>query len=216
MKTRLLLALLVGAAVLPNLQGCFPVVAAGVTTGVVAAVDRRSLGAQTEDEEIEWKAASRIKAKLGDKGHVNVTSYNRRLLLTGEVGNEAARAEAEQAAGAVPNVAGVTNELTIGPVSSLTDRSNDSYVTTKVKTRSLDSGKFNVIHVKVVTEAGVVYLLGMVTQAEADAAIQVARTTGGVRKVVNLFEIISSDKARELDISGGSQNKAAPAQSPRP
>ena len=199
MKNKLLAALLVGATVLPALQGCFPMVAAGVTSGVLATVDRRSLGTQTEDESIEWKASARVSEKLGDKGHVNFTSFNRKVLITGEVPTGEDKAEAERIVSSVANVQGVYNELTVGPTSSFTDRSNDSFVTSKVKSRSVDSGKFNPVHVKVVTEAGTAFLLGMVTQPEADSAINVARTTAGVKRVVNLLEIITPAKARELD-----------------
>ena len=199
MKTKLLAALLFGAVVVPTLQGCITMVAAGVTTGVLATVDRRSVGTQTEDESIEWKASARVSEKLGDKGHVNFTSFNRKVLITGEVPTGEDKAEAERIVSSVTNVQGVYNELTVGPTSSFTDRSNDSFVTSKVKSRSVDTGKFNPVHVKVVTEAGTVFLLGMVTQPEADAAINVARTTAGVKRVVNLLEIIEPAKARELD-----------------
>ena len=181
---------------LPLLQGCFPVVAAGVTTSALATFDRRSYGVQTDDEGIEWKVSTLVNEKLGDKAHV---SYNRRVLLSGEVPSEDARAEAERLTLATNNVAGVFNELTVGPASSFGDRSNDSFITSKVKSRFVDAGKFNPMHVKVVTEAGTAFLLGMATQAEADAAIEVARTTAGVRKVVNLLEIITIARAKEID-----------------
>jgi len=207
MKRKLIAALLIGASVLPALQGCFPVVAAGVGTGVSAAVDRRSLGTQTEDESIEWKASSRVGDKLKDRGHFNFTSYNRKVLLTGEVVSEDVRMEAERVVSSIPNVQGVYNELTVGPSSSLTNRSNDAFITSKVKGRSVDSGKFNALHLKVVTEAGTVFLLGLLTQAEADAAIHVARTTAGVKKVVPLIEIIAPAKARELDVAQSSKKQ---------
>ena len=199
MKTKLLAALLFGAVVVPTLQGCITMVAAGVTTGVLATVDRRSVGTQTEDESIEWKASARVSEKLGDKGHVNFTSFNRKVLITGEVPTGEDKAEAERIVSSVANVQGVYNELAVGASSSFSDRSNDSFVTSKVKSRSVDSGKFNPVHVKVVTEAGTAFLLGMVTQPEADSAINVARTTAGVKRVVNLLEIIEPAKARELD-----------------
>ncbi len=215
MKKNLIAALLLGATVVPALQGCFPVVAAGVTTGVLATVDRRSLGAQTEDESIEWKASARAKEKYGDQAHLNFTSFNRKVLMTGEVPTAEAKAEVERIVAAIPNVQGTHNELTVGPVTSYSDRSNDSFITSKVKTRSVDSGKFNPVHVKVVTEAGVAFLLGMVTQPEADAAINVARTTAGVKKVVNLLEIITPAKARELDVNQTNNgNKPAEAKNP--
>lgn len=212
MKKSLIATLLIGATVLPALQGCFPVVAAGVTSGVMATVDRRSLGTQTEDETIEWKASAQVSEKLGDKAHLNFTSYNRKVLMTGEVPNEDAKSEAERIVGGLPNVQGVHNELVVGPASSFTNRSNDSFITSKIKSRSVDSGKFNPVHVKVVTEAGSAFLLGMVTQAEADAAINVARTTAGVKKVVNLMEIITPAKARELDVVQKSSSNGKPAE----
>ena len=188
LKKPLVAGLLAGALVLPLLQGCFTVVAAGVTTGALATFDRRSYGIQTDDEGIEWKASTQINEKLGDKAHINFTSYNRRVLLSGEVPSEDARAEAERLTLATNNVAGVFNELTVGPASSFGDRSNDSFITSKVKSRFVDAGKFNPVHVKVVTESAVVYLFGIVTEREAADATEIARTTGGVRKVVRLFE----------------------------
>ena len=218
MKKRLLAALLIGATTLPALQGCFPVVAAGVTGGVLATFDRRSLGAQTEDESIEWKSSARVGDRLKDRGHFNFTSYNRKVLITGEAASEDVKAEAERIVAEVPNVQGVINELVVGPSSSFSNRSNDSFITSKIKSRSVDSGKFNPVHVKVVTEAGSAFLLGMVTQAEAEAAINVARTTAGVRKVINLMEIIAPAKARELDVaqSNGKQSGPAPVESRTP
>ena len=212
MKKKLIAALLLGATVLPALQGCFPAVAAGVGTGVMATLDRRSLGTQTEDESIEWKAGSRIGDKLRDRGHFNFTSYDRKVLISGEVASAEIKAEAENIVAGIPNVRGVYNELVVGPSSSLTDRSNDSFITSKIKSRSLDSGKFNPVHVKVVTEAGSAFLLGMVTQAEANAAINVARTTAGVKKVVNLMEIITPAQARELDVVQKSSGNGKPAE----
>ena len=212
MKTKLIAALIVGATVLPALQGCFPMVATGITSGVLASVDRRSLGTQTEDESIEWKASSRVSEKLGDKAHTNFTSFNRKVLLTGEVPTAEAKAQAETIVSGVPNVQGVYNELVVGAVSNYSTRSNDSFITSKVKSRSVDTGKFNPVHVKVVTEAGTVFLLGMVTQPEADAAINVARTTAGVKRVVNLLEIIEPAKARELDRVQSTSTNGQPAE----
>ncbi len=191
-----------GVVILPALQGCLPLVAAGVTTGVLATVDRRTVGAQTDDEAIELKAGSRVGEKLSGKGRFSFTSYNRKLLITGQAQSAEVKAEAERVATQVPNVELVHNELAIGPALSFSDQSNDAFITSKIKTRSVDNGsKFNPLHVKVVSEAGVAYLMGLVTQSEADAAINVARTTAGVKKVVNLFEIITPAKARELDVA---------------
>lgn len=195
---KLLLATLLAAA-LPTLTGCVPVIATGAAVGTLAALDRRSVGTQTEDEGIEWKIAGRIAEQFGDRAHVNQTSFNRRVLITGEVPDEATRAEIERLAAATPNVRGVWNELQVGPPSAFSTRSNDAYITSKVKARFIDSNRFRANLVKVVTETGAVYLMGLVTQAEADAAVQIARTTAGVRKVVNVMEIITPQQARELD-----------------
>ena len=212
MKKTALAGLLAGLLAFPLLQGCVPVIAAGVTTSALATFDRRSYGTQTDDEGIEWKASATVMEKVSDKAPINFTSYNRRVLLSGEVPSEEARLQAEQLTLATPNVKGIYNELTVGPASSFGDRSNDSFITSKVKSRFVDAGKFNPMHVKVVTEAGTVFLLGLVTQAEANSAVQVARTTSGVKKVVNLIEIITPAKARELDVAQkGSGNAPPPA-----
>jgi len=185
LRRTLLLAALPLALVL---QGCMEMALVGAGAAVIAFEDRRTTGAQIEDRGIELRTGNRVDDRYGDRVHVNVTSYNRYMLLTGEVADEAARTEIEKIARGVPNVLGVTNDLQVAGKSSMGSRSNDSYLTSKVKTRYLDSGKFNAIHVKVVTEAGVVYLLGMVTEKEAEDAVEIARTTGGVRKVVKMFE----------------------------
>jgi osmotically-inducible protein OsmY len=179
-----LLLLLVLAA-----PGCVPVlVGAGGAAAVTSLEDRRSTGAQIDDESIEIRATNRANDRFGDRAHVNVTSYNRIALVTGEVPDERAREEAEKIVLAVPSVRGVTNDLQIAGVSSLGSRANDSYLTTKVRGRLLDTKRISPVHVKVVSEAGVVYLMGIVTDAEADEAVEIARTTGGVRKVVKVFE----------------------------
>ena len=212
MRKHMLVGVLLGATILPALQGCVPAVVAGATAGALATMDRRSLGTQTEDETIEWKASARVSEKLGDTAHINYTSYDRKVLLTGEVNSAEDKVEAERIVSLVPNVVTVYNELAVGPVTSFSDRSNDSFITSKVKSRFVDAGKFNPMHVKVVTEAGTVFLLGLVTQAEANSAVQVARTTSGVKKVVNLIEIITPAKARELDVAQkGSGNAPPPA-----
>ncbi|HET9734260.1 MAG TPA: BON domain-containing protein [Burkholderiales bacterium] len=181
-----LLASALLAAVL--LQGCAPMVMVGAGAAVVAFEDRRTTGAQLEDQTIELRAGNRIDDRFGSRVHVNVTAYNRYVLLTGEVPDEAARGEIETIVRGVTNVLGVTNDLQVAGISSATSRSNDTFLTTSVKTRFLNSGKFNAIHVKVVTEASVVYLLGVVTEQEATDAVELARTTSGVRKVVKMFE----------------------------
>lgn len=209
MKKSLIAGLLLGAALLPMLQGCFPVVAAGVTGGVLSTLDRRTVGAQTEDETIEWKASSRVREKVGEKAHVNYTSYDRKVLLTGEAPSAEIKAEIARIVSGIPNVLGVYNELAVSGLTSFSARSNDTYITSKVKGRFIDANKFNIVHVKVVTEASVVYLLGIVTQREADAAVELARTTSGVTRVVNLMEVVSEAKAKELDLPPPDKSKQA-------
>jgi osmotically-inducible protein OsmY len=176
--------------VLPLLNGCAPLLVGAAATGVLVAQDRRTVGTLAEDEGIERKAASRVGERFKDAVHVNVTSYNRIVLLTGEAPDEAAKSEIERIARAVENVRGVHNEIAVAGVSSYTVRSNDTLLTSKVKARFLDSKKFNGLHVKVVTENSMVYLLGLVKKQEADDATEIARTTGGVQKVVRAFEYL--------------------------
>ena len=191
MRTAALL-LLAGAGAL--LAGCIPaLIGAGAAGAYTALEDRRTAGTQIDDESIEVRSANRIADRFGDRVHVNVTSFNRTALITGEVPDEAAREEIEKIVRAVPTVRGVTNDLQVAGASSLGARTNDSYLTSKVKARLLDSSRVSPLHIKVVTEAGVVYLLGVVTEAEADEAVELARTTGGVRKVVKVFEYCKPD-----------------------
>ena len=185
------LAIIALLATLPLIHGCGALLAGGAAaTGIVISQDRRTVGALTEDEGIELKAAGRIGEHFKDGVHVNVTSYNRMVLLTGEVPDAAARTEAERITWAVQNVRGVFNELAVAGVSSYTVRSNDAIITTKVKARFLDSQKFNPLHVKVVTENSIVYLMGLVRKQEAGDASEIARTTSGVQKVVRVFEFL--------------------------
>ncbi|HEX9673086.1 MAG TPA: BON domain-containing protein [Burkholderiales bacterium] len=177
---------------LPLVQGCGALVVGGAAaTGVVISQDRRTMGTLTEDEGIEIKVAGRVGERFKDGVHINVTSYNRMVLLTGEVPDAEARTEVERIAWAVENVRGVHNEVAVAGVSSFTVRSNDSLITTKVKTRFLDSQKLNPLHVKVVTENSVVYLMGLVNKEEANDATEIARTTSGVQKVVRVFEYLN-------------------------
>lgn len=178
-------------AVVPALQGCFPVVATGVGAGALMAGDRRTSGIYIEDQGIEIKGASRIEDKYKDGVHVNVTSFNRHVLLTGEAPSEEVKQGAGQVVMSVPNVIDVTNEMAIGNVAPYSSRSNDTYITSKVKARMIDANRFAPNHIKVVTENGVVYLMGMVTHREADDAAEIARTTSDVRKVVKVFEYIN-------------------------
>lgn len=196
---RILRNLTLLAALLPALQACFPVVATGAGVTALMAADRRTSGMFVEDQGIELKGANVLAARFGDRIHTNLTSYNRNVLITGEVPDEQTKADVEKQILGVANVKTVVNELAVAGISSLGARGNDSYITSKVKARFIDASKFPAHLVKVTTEAGVVYLLGMVTNAEADAATEIARTTGDVRKVVRVFEYLSPDDARRLD-----------------
>ena len=187
------LALFALLGVAPLLQGCVEMAVVGAGAAMMAANDRRSVGAQTEDQEIELRSDSRIGERFGDRVHINITSYNRNVLLTGEAPDAATREQIEKIVREITNVRGVVNEIQIAALTPFSSRGNDSYITSKVKARFVDnSGAFSVNHVKVVTEAGVVYLLGLVTRKEADAAVEIARTTGDVRKVVRVFEYIEA------------------------
>ena len=182
--------LLMAAVIATQLTACFPVVVGGAAAGGLMAADRRTAGAYVDDEAIEIKAERNIDDELGDKIHVNVTSYNRNVLITGEAIDEATKAKAESIAKSVANVRGVTNELAIAAASSRMERNNDAYITTKVKARMLTEHRFPVNYVKVVTEDSVVYLMGIVTHKEADDAVEIARGTDGVQKVVKVFEYL--------------------------
>ena len=178
----------------PFISGCAVLVAAGVVSGVGAGAavsqDRRTSGMFVEDEGIEFKSGRRITEKMGGDVNVNVTSFNRNVLLTGEAPTEGLKKEIGKLVTGVQNVRKVTNEIAIGDVSSFASRSNDALLTSKVKARFLDSGEFQVNHVKVVTEDAVVYLLGLVKVREGDSAVNIARSTSGVRKVVKVFEYL--------------------------
>jgi len=190
------------------LAGCFGVAAVGAGTGALMATDRRLVEAYMADEAIENRVLGRVSDKYGDRVHVNVTSYNRDVLLTGEAPDAATKAGVEQIARGVDGVKGTINEIEIGGISSYASRSNDTWITSKVKAGFVDAKGFSANHVKVVTENSVVYLRGIVTQSEANAAVNIARNVGGVKKVVRVFEIVSEAKARELDGSASRKNEA--------
>ena len=177
------------ALAVPLLQGCFPLAVTGMGAAAVMATDRRTTGIYIEDENIEWKILAAL--RQDNRGaHVNATSYNRHVLLTGQAPTEDEKKRIEGVVRGIASVREVSNELTVGGASSMSSRGNDALVTSNVKARMVNNGKFSPSHVKVVTEAGVVYLMGMVTQAEGDAAAEVARTTAGVSRVVKVFEYV--------------------------
>ena len=180
------------------LGGC-AVLAGGAMVGTaLSATDRRSTGTQVEDQAIELKASNRVSMTVGDRGHINTTSYNRTVLITGEVASEADRAALENTIGGIENVRATVNELAVMGNSSLTARSNDAYLTSKVKAAFIDAKDLQVNTLKVVTERGTVYLMGRVTEREATRAADVARGQSGVGKVVKVFELISEADLAKL------------------
>lgn len=190
---RLALSLAAAALLSGALTACVPLVVGGaaVAGGSLFATDRRTSGAQLEDEGIELRALSRIRGNVGDRVHVNLTSYNRQVLLTGEVPSAQDKQQVEQIVSRVENVNSVVNELAVMGNSSLRDRSSDVLVTGNVKARLLDARDLQSNAFKVVTERGTTYLMGRVTQREADRATAVVRGTTGVQKVVRIFETLS-------------------------
>jgi osmotically-inducible protein OsmY len=185
-------------AVTISLQGCIEMAIGTAVMGTLAASDRRTFGAQTEDKAITVKGETRVANLVGDAGHVNVASFNRRVLLTGEVRDEAMKAAVEREASAIDGVQAVVNELEAMGTSSFTSRSNDSLLTGKVKASFVDSKELYANSIKVVTERGVVYLMGRVTQREGELAANLASSAGGVQKVVKVFEYISDDDLKRM------------------
>lgn len=187
---RIALAVAALAVLSPMLTACAPVIVAGAAVGgALVATDRRSTGAQVDDQSIEIKLTTELGTRYGDRIHLNVTSYNGIVLLTGEAPDSAILDDISKFARGTDRVRAVHNEMVVGPTTDLSARTNDSYITSKVKTRFVEANKFSATHVKVVTERSVVYLMGIVSKAEADAAAQIAATTSGVTRVVKLFEI---------------------------
>ena len=198
MKSSLVVKTVSGLLLVCTLGACAPLMIAGVAGTAMVASDRRTSGAQLEDESIELRAQARIRDNLGERVHVNVTSFNRQVLLTGEVTAEKDRQAVLQLVERIENVKAVVNELAVMPLSNLSERSNDLLIVAKVKASFVDSRDLFANAFKVVTERGTVYLMGRVTQREANSATQLTRNVGGVNKVVRLFEIISEDELRNL------------------
>jgi len=192
----LLTKVVLGSALLASLSGCFGLIVGAGITGAVSAVDRRTLGAQTEDKSVTVKAEIKMREVTNGNGNINVTSFNRKVLLTGEVRDEAMKAAAEREVRKIENVVSVINELKISGSSSYTSRSNDALITTKVKASLVDMKTVSAISFKVTTERGVVYLMGLVTPREGNIAADVAKGVSGVTSVVKIFEYISEEDAR--------------------
>lgn len=207
-------ALLAGA-----LAGCAPIVVGGAAaSAVMMASDRRSSGAQIDDEAIELRAASRLSDAFGDRAHIAVASYNRQVLLTGEVPSETAKQQAEQIVSRVDNVRSIVNELVVALPSSLTQRSSDTLITGEVRASFVDASDLQANAFRVVTQRGVVYLMGRVTAREADRATSIARQIAGVQRVVRIFEIVTPDELRASGITppGGAASAPAPASTATP
>lgn len=185
---KLLSSLFTAVVLSTQITACVPVIAGGAAAGGAMAADRRTSGVYVEDENIELKATKKIGDVVTNLSHVNVTSYKGNVLLTGEVADAATKTNVENTVKVIESVRNVTNELVVGPKSSISSRADDSYITSKVKAQFVTENKFQANYVKVVTENSVVYLMGYVTHAEADAAAEIARNTSGVTKVVKVFE----------------------------
>jgi len=179
----------------PALHGCFPAIVAGGGAAVLMAEDRRSSGTYVDDQNIELKVSKAISEKYSDKKyedtvHIDVTSFNRFVLLDGEVPDQATKDDIGALALGVVGVRNVQNEIVIGPITSGGTRTSDAYITSKVKARFTSENKFQPNHVKVVTENGVVFLMGLVKHKEGEDAAEIASTTNGVTRVVKVFEYI--------------------------
>lgn len=199
-------SVLVATAAVAGLSACAPLVVGGaVGTGVLVATDRRTAGIQLEDQSIEMRAASRLREAFGNRARVSVTSYNRRVLLTGEVPSETDRALAVRIVSQVENVAEIIDELAVMSSPSLTARSSDALVTARVKAALVDARDLSANAFKVTTDRGTVYLMGRVTQREAERATEVTRSLSGVQRVVRVLEIISEEELARI------QPRQAPA-----
>jgi len=197
---RAVCTLLAAAALAGGLVGCAtPVVLGGAAIGGMMAIDRRTAGIQIEDESIELRSSNRIHGAHGDKVHVNITSYNRQVLLTGEVPSAEVRQAIEKIVAGVENVRAVVNELAVMPSTSLGQRSNDTFITGKVRASLIDAKDVSANSFKVVTERNAVYLMGLVTQREAGRATSIARGVTGVSKVVRVFEYLTEEDLARMN-----------------
>ncbi len=193
-----------------GLSACAPVMVGGMVGGAMVASDRRTSGIQLEDEGIEMRSASAMRENFGSNVHVNITSYNRQVLITGEVPTARERVQVEQLIGRVENVRSVVNELAVGAASSVGERSSDILITARVKAAMVDSEDVFASIYKVVTERGTVYLMGRVTQREANRATDIARGVSGVKRVVRVFEYITDAELQAL------RPKSVPAEPTQP
>jgi len=197
LKHSIVTAILLGATVI-SLQGCVEMLVGTAVMGTFAATDRRTFGAQTEDKTIIFKGETRAFNLVGDRGHVSVTSFNRKMLLTGEVKDQKLKALVERELARIEGVHSVVNELEIAGASSYSSRSNDSLITSKVVANFVDAKDIFANSFKVVTERGIVYLMGRVTEREGVRAAEIVSGVSGVLKVVKVFEYISEDELQRL------------------
>lgn len=195
--------LLIAAALIgifPLMQGCVPaLIVTGAAVTAISAHDRRSTGTQADDETSEWKGSNRLPAQYRNSAHVNFTAFNRILLVTGEVPDEEARNAIGAMAEKIDGIRKVHNELIVGPVAPFSSRSNDAFVSSKFKARLFESNQLSANHIKPLTENGTLFVMGLVNEREAKVAVAIARTTDGVRRVVNVMEIIPEAETRRLD-----------------
>ena len=192
-------ALLASSALL---SGCGALLLGGAAVGsVLVFTDRRTSGTQLEDQAIELKATNRAREIVGDRGHVNATSYNRVVLLTGEVPSDADKTAVERSVSRVDNVKSTVNELAVMGPTSMTARSNDTILSSKVKATFVDAKDLHANAFKVISERGTVYLMGRVTDREADRATELARSVSGVQRVVRVFEVITEAELADLQPS---------------
>ncbi len=201
-KTLILAAVLA----LPALQGCFPLLATGVVAGALAVTDRRTTGAQVDDQAIELRGSNRLREKFGDQNLASLVSYNRRVLIVGQAANEELKRQIEETVRGLPNVRDVVNELEVAGGASFGTHSNDTLITTKIKASLVNQTDVPANAVKVVTERGTVYLMGIVSEREGAAAATLAAGVDGVAKVVKVFEYISEDEVKRLNTTPASSS----------
>jgi osmotically-inducible protein OsmY len=213
---RLAATVLAVATLSAVLSACAPLVLGGAAVGTaLVATDRRSSGAQLDDQSIELRAGNRLRDQLGGRANVAVTSYNRQVLLTGEANSDAARAEAEKIVAGVDNVRSTVNEIKVMNSPGLSQRTSDTLITGRIKAGFVDARDLPVTAIKVTTTHNVVYLLGRVTQREADRATEIARNTDGVQRVVRIFEILTEEELQRLAPAPAAQPAAPASAAPR-
>ncbi|VCU71802.1 outer membrane lipoprotein [Pigmentiphaga humi] len=192
-------------------SACAPIMLGGAYVGTMAATDRRTVGIQVEDKNIELKVGNRLSGRYGDKGHISTNVYNRKVLLTGEVPTETAKADAETQARGVENILSVVNELQVGLPTSLATRSNDVFIEGKIKASLVDAKDLFANSFRIVVENGTAYLMGRVTEREGKRGAEIAAGVTGVKKVVKVFDYITEEELQDLSRVKAEENQSAPA-----